>query len=47
MTQHKVTREQAFDLLRIASQNTNRKLRDVALDVIDTGTVDVTPQRRR
>jgi hypothetical protein len=47
MAQHKVTREQAFDLLRIASQNTNRKLRDVALDVIDTGTVDVTPQRRR
>lgn len=46
MAQHKLTRDQAFDLLRIASQNTNRKLRDVALDVIDTGTVDVTPQRR-
>jgi hypothetical protein len=44
IAQHKVTREQAFDLLRIASQNSNRKLRDVALDVIDTGTVDVTPR---
>jgi hypothetical protein len=47
MAQHKVTRDQAFDLLRIASQNTNRKLQAVALDVIETGTVDVTPQRRR
>ena len=46
MAQHKLTREQAFDLLRIASQNTNRKLRDVAQDVIDTGTVDVTPHSR-
>ena len=32
-----VTKEQAFDLLRIASQHTHRKLREVALDVIDTG----------
>ena len=46
MAQHKVTRDQAFDLLRIASQNTNRKLHDVALEVIDTGTVDVTPHGR-
>lgn len=36
---HKVTREQAYDLLRIASQATNRKLRDVATHVIDTGAV--------
>ena len=43
MGQHKLTREQAFDLLRIASQNTNRKLHEVALDVIDTGAVDVSP----
>lgn len=43
MTQHRLTRDQAFDLLRIASQNTNRKLHQIALDVIDTGTVDVTP----
>jgi len=46
MSQHKLTREQSFDLLRIASQNTNRKLHDVALDVIDTGAVDVTPHGR-
>ncbi|WP_260439655.1 ANTAR domain-containing protein [Humibacillus xanthopallidus] len=37
MTRHHVTREQAFDLLRMASQNSNRKLRDVALDVAETG----------
>jgi len=43
VAQHRLTRDQAFDLLRIASQNTNRKLHDVALDVIDTGAVDVTP----
>lgn len=47
IAQHKLTRDQAFDLLRIASQNTNRKLHEVALDVIDTGAVDVTPQSRR
>jgi AmiR/NasT family two-component response regulator len=46
VAQHKLTRDQAFDLLRIASQNTNRKLHDVALDVIDTGTVDVSPHGR-
>ena len=37
MSRHNVTREQAFDLLRIASQNSNRKLRDVAVDVAETG----------
>ncbi len=46
MGQHKLTREQSFDLLRIASQNANRKLHEVALDVIDTGAVDVTPPGR-
>ena len=29
MTQYKITRSQAFDLLRVASQNTNRKLVDI------------------
>jgi len=47
MSLYKVTNEQAFNLLRIASQNTNRKLRDVAESVIDTGTLDVEPVRRR
>jgi hypothetical protein len=41
MTRLLVTRDQAFDLLRISSQNTNRKLRDVAQDVIDTGRLDL------
>jgi hypothetical protein len=46
MGQHRLTRDQSFTLLRIASQNTNRKLHDVALDVIDTGVVDVSPRSR-
>ena len=41
MAMHNVSEGQAFDLLRIASENTNRKLRDVAADVIQTGTLDV------
>jgi hypothetical protein len=39
MTQHRVTRAQAFDLLRIASQHTNRKLNEIAILVADTGTL--------
>lgn len=39
MAQHRVTREQAFDLLRMASQNRHRKLADIARDVVDTGTL--------
>ena len=34
MNQRHVTDEQAFDILRRTSQNTNRKLRDIAEDVI-------------
>jgi ANTAR domain len=37
MNRHKISRSQAFDLLRVASQNTNRKLADIAFDVADTG----------
>jgi len=37
MNQHKITRDQAFDLLRIVSQNSNRKLHQVAVVVADTG----------
>jgi ANTAR domain/GAF domain len=42
-----VTREQAFDLMRIASQRSNRKLRDIAQDVLDSGTLHIPdpPQR--
>jgi GAF domain-containing protein len=39
MASLKVTDEQAFDLLRITSQHIHRKLRDVAEEVIMTGTV--------
>ena len=45
MSSHKLTDEQAFDLLRIAGQNTNRNLTEIAHDVIETGTLDVTPPR--
>ena len=41
MAQHKVTRTEAFDLLRVASQTSNRKLADIAADVADTGTLDL------
>jgi hypothetical protein len=45
MSIHKVTDEQAFDLLRVASQNSNRRLASVAEDVIETGTLDFHPHR--
>jgi hypothetical protein len=32
-----ITRDQAFGILRVASQNTNRKIADIATDVIDAG----------
>lgn len=41
MSQHKVTQPQAFELLRLNSQETNRKVRDIALDVIVTGDLDL------
>ena len=44
MTLHKITRRQAFDLLRVASQNTNRKLSDIATEVGDTGMLDLPGQ---
>lgn len=42
MALHKVTREQAFDLLRVASQRLHRKLADIASDVAETGTLSFT-----
>jgi hypothetical protein len=41
MSSHKVTEGDAFTLLRIASQNSNRKLNDVADEVITTGALDL------
>ncbi|MDF3046436.1 MAG: hypothetical protein K0R30_2664 [Ornithinibacter sp.] len=44
MQSHHLTREQAFGVLRLASQDSDRKLSDIARDVADTG---VAPVRRR
>lgn len=41
MARHKITRDQAFDLLRIASQHTHRKVSSIALDVVETGELPV------
>jgi AmiR/NasT family two-component response regulator len=37
MQRHQLTREQAFDVLRGVSQDSNRKLSVVATEVADTG----------
>jgi hypothetical protein len=39
MSQHKLTQTQAFDLLRVTSQHSNRKVRDIAEQVEHTGTL--------
>ncbi len=39
MTRYLITRDAAFELLRTASQHSNRKLVDLAAHVIDTGDV--------
>jgi len=43
MSRHMVTAEQAFDMLRTASQTNHRKLRDIAEDVILTGQIPAPP----
>ena len=45
MALEKVTEDQAFQVLRKASQKQNRKLRDVADDVLTAGTTDDNPPR--
>ena len=37
MARHRLTHDQAFRRLRVASQHTNRKMRDLADDVLDVG----------
>ncbi len=37
MERERITSDEAFDILRRASQHLNRKLRDVAQDLVDTG----------
>ena len=39
MAIHRVSQQEAFDLLRVTSQRANRKLRDIADDVVLTGTL--------
>lgn len=46
MANYKVTKGQAFDLLRVASQNSNRKLTDVASNVTDTGVLTLPDSTR-
>lgn len=41
MNKLKVPRESAFELLTISSQHSNRKLIDIARDVVDTGSIDL------
>ncbi len=43
MSRHRITQQQSFDLLRMASQHTHRKLRDIATDVAETGMLDYPP----
>jgi ANTAR domain-containing protein/GAF domain-containing protein len=39
MAQYRITREEAFNLLRIASQRMHRKLAEIAIEVADTGSL--------
>lgn len=47
MVRHGITRCQAFDLLREASQGTGRKLAAIAADVVDTGELALPPTLSR
>lgn len=45
MERERITADQAFDVLRRASQHLNEKLRDVAQDIVDTGDIPTRPLR--
>jgi transcriptional regulator with GAF, ATPase, and Fis domain len=45
MASHRIPHQQAFDMLRIASQHGHRKLREVAADVVLTGQLPVDKPR--
>ena len=47
MDRHKITREQAFDLLRLASRQRHQKLSAIALAVGDTGELPVPETKKR
>ncbi|WP_344124769.1 GAF and ANTAR domain-containing protein [Kocuria aegyptia] len=44
MAQHKLTRDQAHELLRVASQDGNRKMAAIAAEVVETGQLSM-PRR--
>jgi hypothetical protein len=46
MAHSKVTRDQAFDLLRIVSQHSHRKVADLATEIADTGKLPKLPDAR-
>jgi hypothetical protein len=46
MARYRVTDDEAFEMLRTASQHLNRKLRAVAVDVTDTGEIPEPPEAR-
>jgi hypothetical protein len=41
MHEHRLSQTQAFDVLRAASQDSNRKLAEIATEVVDTGTLSI------
>jgi hypothetical protein len=43
MDRYKLSTAQAFDLLRRISQHANRKIRDIAADIVATGAIEVPP----
>ncbi len=45
MARHQVTQPQAFDLLRVASQNRHVKLREIAREVVETGALAAAPAK--
>lgn len=47
MERHQVSAEDAFEMLRRASQHSNRKLRDLAADLVHTGLEPPAPPRPR
>lgn len=47
MAQHNLTSDQAFNVLSVASQRSNRKVQVVAEELIENGSLDLRPARHR
>ena len=43
MSRYRIATDSAFEMLRLVSQHTNRKVREVAADVVETGELPVPP----